>query len=94
MSSGDDSDFKSMSKDMLEGICDSIQYHQIVNKIQTHYKIYDRSKQVQVEWKGALLSTRNMGNGLHKSFKAVVNEILQALPILGEYGLAVSYFVT
>ena len=29
---------------------------------------------------------QNMGKGLHKVFKAVVNDILQVLPILGEYG--------
>ena len=29
---------------------------------------------------------------LHKVFKAVVNEISQALPILGESGSSVSYF--
>ena len=34
-----------------------------------------------------------MGKGLHKLFKAVVNDILQALPILVESGLKVSYFV-
>ena len=40
-----------------------------------------------------LLSTQNMGKSLHKVFKAVVNEILQVLPILGEYGSEVSYFI-
>ena len=34
-----------------------------------------------------------MGKGLHKIFKAVVNEILEDLPILGEYGSEVSYLV-
>ena len=34
-----------------------------------------------------------MGKGLHKVFKAVVNEISQVLPILGESGSQVSYFV-
>ena len=40
-----------------------------------------------------LLSTQNLGKGLHKVFKAVENEILQALPILGESGSEVSYFI-
>ena len=40
-------------------------------------------KQVQEEWKGTLLSVQNMGKGLHKVFKAVVNETSEALPILG-----------
>ena len=35
---------------------------------------------------GDLLSTKNIGKGLHKVFKAVVNDILQVLPILGESG--------
>ena len=34
-----------------------------------------------------------MGKGLHIFFKAVVNEILQALAILGEYGSEVSYII-
>ena len=34
-----------------------------------------------------------MGKGLYKVFKAVVNEILQVLPILGESGSEVYYFI-
>ena len=34
-----------------------------------------------------------MGKGLHKVFKAVVNEISQELPILGESGSEVSYLI-
>ena len=34
-----------------------------------------------------------MGKVLHKLFKAVVNDISQALPVLGEYGSEVSYFI-
>ena len=34
-----------------------------------------------------------MGKGLHKVFKDVVNNIFQALPILGESGSEVSYFI-
>ena len=34
-----------------------------------------------------------MGKGLHKLFKAVVNKISQVLPILGESGSEVSYFI-
>ena len=37
-----------------------------------------------MEWKGVLLSMRNIGKGLYKVFKAVVNEISQVLPLLGE----------
>ena len=34
-----------------------------------------------------------MGKGLHKVFKAVVDEHFQALPILGESGSEVSHFI-
>ena len=36
---------------------------------------------------------RIMGKGLHKVFKTVVNEIWQVLPIFGESGSEVSYFI-
>ena len=34
-----------------------------------------------------------MGKVLHKLFKTIVNDILQALSILGESGSEVSYFI-
>ena len=34
-----------------------------------------------------------MGKGLNKEFKAVVNDISKPLPILGESGSEVSYFI-
>ena len=34
-----------------------------------------------------------MGRGLYKVFKAIVDEISQVLPILGESGSEVSYFI-
>ena len=34
-----------------------------------------------------------MGKGLHKVFKSDKNEILEVLPILGESGPEVSYFI-
>ena len=34
-----------------------------------------------------------MGKGLHRVFKDVINEILQALPILGKCGSEVSYLI-
>ena len=36
---------------------------------------------------------RNMGKGLHKVFKYIVNEISQVLPPLGESRSEVSYFI-
>ena len=40
-----------------------------------------------------LLLTQKNVRGLHNIFKAVVHEILQVLPILGESGSEVSYFI-
>ena len=36
---------------------------------------------------------QNIGKVLHKVFKAVVNDISQVLPILGESGSEVSYLI-
>ena len=77
MSSRDESDAESMSTDMLEDICDGSQYHLSINSRESRYTILDRIKQSQEEWKGALLSTRNMGKVLYQLFKAAVNEISQ-----------------
>ena len=93
MLSGDESDAEPMFTDVLEDIRDRSQSHLSINRRELCYKICDRIKLVPAECKGALLSTRNMGKVLHKVFKAVFNEILQALPILGEYDSEVSYFV-
>ena len=86
MSSGDYSGAETMSTDMLEDICNGSQSHLSINRIEAHYKIRDHIKRGQAQWKGALLSTQNMGKGLPKVFKAVVNEIFQALPFFGESG--------
>ena len=71
---------------MLEDIHGGIQYHLIINERKAGYKIYDRIKWGQEEWKGVFFSTQKMGNSLHKVFKDVVNEISQALTILGKSG--------
>ena len=93
MDSGDESDGEPMSTEMSEDNRDGSQYHPSVNRRETHYKIRDLIKQRQLEWKGALLSTQNMGKVSHKVFKTVVKEILQDLPTLGESGSKVSYFI-
>ena len=82
-----------MSTDMLEDIHDGSQSHPGTNKRETRYRIRDSIKQSQAEWKGALLSTRNMGKVLHKVFNAVVNDISHALPILGESVSKVPYLI-
>ena len=68
ISSGDDSDYDFISTEMLEEIRYGIQTHPNVNIKEAHYKIRDRIRQRQLEWKGALESTRSMGKGLHKVF--------------------------
>ena len=93
MSSGDESDAEPMFTDMLEYIRDGSQYHPSINSIEARYKIRYCFKQSQVELKVVLLPTRNMGKGLQKLFKAVVDEISQALPILGELGSKLSYLI-
>ena len=82
ISSVDDSDAEHMSTEMLEGICDGSQSHPSINRREARYKILGCIKQGRSEWKGALLSTQNMGKILQKLCKAVVNYISQALPIL------------
>ena len=93
ISSGYESDAEPISMDMLEDITDGSQSHSIINRREESYKIHDNFKQWPVECKRALLSTQNMGKGLHKLFKAVVNDISQALPILGESGSEASYLI-
>ena len=73
--SGDDSDDEPISTEMLGDIRDGIQYHKIVNRRYARYKIRNIIKRCQAEWKGELLSTRNMGKYLHKLFKASINDI-------------------
>ena len=87
-----DSDNESMYTEMLYDICDGSKSHLNVNRIKLHYKIRDNIKR-RTEFKEALLSSQNMGKGLHKFFKAVVNKIIQILQILGESGSEVSYFI-
>ena len=49
MSSGDKSDAEPMPTDVLEDILDGSQYHLIINRRETCYKIHDRIKQRQAE---------------------------------------------
>ena len=78
---------------LLEDIHDGSQSHPSIIRVEAFYNKRDSIKWGQVECKGALLSTQNMGKGLHTLFKAVVNNISQALPILGESDSEVSYFI-
>ena len=73
MDSGDESDDEPMSTDMLGDIIGENQSHPTVNRRSASYKICDRIKKRQPKWKGALKATQNMGKGLHKVFKTIVN---------------------
>ena len=72
MDSGDESEDEPMYTEMLGKIRDDIQSHLSVNRRESSYKICDRIKQRQSEWKGALKATQNIDKGLHKVFKTVV----------------------
>ena len=63
MDSGDESDDEYMSTDISEDIRDVSQSHLDVNRRNARYKIRDRIKQKQSEWKCALKATRQMGKG-------------------------------
>ena len=56
MNSGDESDHDLISTELLEEICDRSQTHPNVNRIEARYKICDRIRQRQSEWKGVLKS--------------------------------------
>ena len=89
----DESGSEPMSMDMLEDICGGSQSHPSINRRKALYKIRYSFKQIQVERKGFLSSMWNMNKVLNKVFQAVVNEISQLLPILGESRSEVSYFI-
>ena len=68
MDSGYESDDEPISTDIIEDICDGSKSHLIVNRREARYRIRDLIKRRQMEWKGALLSMKNMGEGLQKLF--------------------------
>ena len=75
MDFGDESDHDNIFTEMLEEIHDGSQSHPKVNRREARYKIRDRIKQRQPEYKGALKSTQNMGKCLQKVFNTVVKGI-------------------
>ena len=72
MDSGDEYEDEPMSMEMLEDIRYGSESHMGINSREARYKIRDRIKQRQSEWKGSLKATRNVGKVLHKVFKTVV----------------------
>ena len=75
LDSNEQSDHDLISTEMLEDIRYGSHIHPNVNKREARYKIRDRVRQKELQWKGALKSTRSMGKGLHKVFSTIVNEI-------------------
>ena len=75
INSCDESDHDLIYTEMLEEIRDGSQTHPNVNRREACYKIRDRIRQRQSEWKGALKTRRIMGKVLHKVFSTVVKDI-------------------
>ena len=73
----------SISIQYLEDIRDRSQIYPDIKGKYSGLKICDRIRQTQHEWKGAELSAKIIGKGLHKVFKAVVNEINDECTNLG-----------
>ena len=83
MDYNNESDHYTISKEVLEDIHDGIQSRLNVNWREARYKILDRIKQRQSEWKKSLKDTLNVGKGLNKVFKTIIKEIFQDSPPLG-----------
>ena len=69
MDYGEQSDHDLISMQMLEDINDGSQTHPNVNRREARYKICDRIKQMQQEWKGALKATQIMGKGYTRNLR-------------------------
>ena len=83
MYSCDESDHDLISMDMLEEIGEGSQSNPNVYRREAQYKIPDRIRQRQSEWNGALKSTQNMGECLHKIFKTAIKDISRDFTIFG-----------
>ena len=92
MDSSYESEHDLISTEMLEDIRYGSHTHPNVNRREACYKIRDHIKQIQLQWKGVLKATQNMGKILHKVFKTVVKETFPDLP-LGESSSEVYYFI-
>ena len=93
MNYDDESDHGLIYEKMLEYMLDRSQSNTNFNKRVACYKTSDNIKQGQLEWKGGLKATQNIGKCLHTVFHTVLKEISQELAPLGESGSEVSYFI-
>ena len=78
-STENDSDDRYISENDLEYIQDRSQIHPDINARYTIFKIHDRIRQTQNEWKGSEISAKSMSKVLHKIFKDVVDELKSLL---------------
>ena len=83
LDSSDELDHDLISTEMLHDIFDGSQTHPNVNKREARYKIRDRIKKRQPEWKGALKATQSMGKGLHMVFSTVVKYFFAGIDTFG-----------
>ena len=79
----DDYSDGSTSTNVLEEILYGSQTHLDINARYARFKIRDRIKQIKNERKVSERLAKSMGKGLHKLFKAIVNELKNEFPTLG-----------
>ena len=88
-----DSDEVYISTKPLEDIWYGCQIRPEINARYAWSKIHERIRQTKNECKGKELKAKNMGKGLHKVFKTVLNELNNTFPNFWESGSEVSYFI-
>ena len=93
INSNEESDHDLIYTEMLEDIRDRGQTRPNVNRREARYKIRDRIRQRQSEFKGALKAMRSMGKVLPKVSSTVVKEISEEFTPLGESCSEFSYFI-
>ena len=74
-STDNDSDDRSIGNNDIKHILDGSQIHPYINTRDARFKISDCINQAKIECKGAELSVKRMGKGLHKLFKAIANKL-------------------
>ena len=75
------SDEKYISMDDPEDIRDGNYVHPNIHARYSRFKIRDGIRHVHSKWKGAEISSKMMGKGLHSVFKAIVKELNNSLPV-------------
>ena len=89
----DSSNDKSISTDNLKDVWYERYVHPNINTIYARFKICDRIRQPINECKESEIFLNRMRKGLHKFFKAVVNNLNYSLITSRESGSEVSHFI-